>query len=368
MELLSHLKPQLSAAVWNDRTRWSSLLSSPVRTEQHYLERALRAPVDVASRAAAAAAILEGVSEPASAAVAPLRAGPVATDSIAVFRQLLHAALAGHHASQIAAAADVSTAMTSAGTAWRHLQTAGEWQHEEHLRPPQLALPFRRALELAVLLLTYERLASMPLGACDEARHRRRVELLQAAVACNAPTAVRRWAVPLLGVAVAEFWATYHHDPRVAGAPPSERNACAVVKALSPVASQKAEHFVRMHEAVHGIVASSGGDPERLLLSTAPAAVIVNTALPHEALKGETALPGVRTFQQVGMIAAPDGAQPIVPAGGVVMTARDADRCNARPLSLSLPTLRMPRLWPTSAAPPLRAPPALAAEPLAFTL
>ncbi len=349
MELLPLLKPQLGAAVWNDQTRWPQLLSSPVKTEQHYLERGLKAPVDVVSRAAAAAALVERVENPSSAVVAPLRAGPVATDSLAAFRQLLHAAMAGHHASAVVAATDVGAAMSSAGTAWRHLEEAGPWLHEEHLRPPQLAAPFRRALQLAVLLLTYERRSAMPLAVCDEALHRQRIELLQAAVACNGPPAVRRWAMPLLKEAVSEFWATHHHDPRTRGAERSERNACAVLRAMGPPATRKVEHFIQMHQAVHGYSGSSPPpcDPDALLLSTLPTSAIIDAALPLEALAGSVELPGVRQFQQVGLLDPPEHAQPIVADGGVVMLARDADRCNRQPSTFSL---RMPTGWFRAAA------------------
>ena len=159
--------------------------------------------------------------------VGPLRVGPVAGLGCGL-QQLLHAALAGH--TPPPSRADVGDAMAAAGTAWRHLKAAGAWQHEEHLRPPQLARPFRRALELAILLLTYERIASTPLAVCDESRHRRRIELLQAMIACNGPPAVKKWVMGPLAATVAEFWATYHHDPRTPGAARSERNACAIIK------------------------------------------------------------------------------------------------------------------------------------------
>ena len=369
MELLPQLKAQLCLPLWNDRTRWSQLLSSPIKTEQHYIERALRAPIDVVSRAAAASSVVRGVEGPLSKAVAPFRVGPVATDSIEVFHQLLHAALAGHHAAQMLSGADVSAAMVSSGAAWRHLAAAGPWAHEEHLCPPQLALPFRRALELAVLLLTYERLATAPLAVCDEARHRRRIELLQAAVACNGPTCIRRWAMPLLATTVAEYWARYHRDPRAPDSKPSERHACAIIRAIGDTGSQKAEAFVQMHQTVHGYVTSGEAcDPDRLLLSAVPAATIIQAALPHEALEGPATLPGVRTFQQVGMISAGEGAQPIVASGGVVMIAKDADRCNVQPTKFSL---RMPRLWPVISEPaavPTAVAPAGSGAGLSFSL
>jgi hypothetical protein len=106
---------------------------------------------------------------------------------------------------------------------------------------------------------------------------------------------------------------------------------------------------VEMHQAVHGYVTSGEAcDPDRLLLSTVPATTLIKAALPHEALQGQANLPGVRTFHQVGMIPAGEGAQPIVTGGGVVMIAKDADRCNAQPTKFSL---RMPRIWPVMSEP-----------------
>ena len=73
---------------------------------------------------------------------------------------------------------------------------------------------------------------------------------------------------------------------------------------MGETGSQKAEHLVRMHEAVHGYAATAGGRADAFFHRPG-----LNNHRRRNRTKpeGDVVLPGVRKFQGVGMIEAGEG-------------------------------------------------------------
>lgn len=355
MEQLQALR-RAAPEAWNDSTDWQCVLAASAPAEALYIQRSLSAADDRLRRAAACVAVLRNSGGCSSAVVAPLRVGPVATDSVETFTALLHAAKAG--AELKSAVADGKTPderMGHAGRAWRHLNAAGPWMHERSCCPPQLLPAFKSKLTLVILLLTYHRIAARAPDTRGEAACMRQVAMLHAIIehckAANLPR-VGEWAATELEPLLAHCWAVYHRDPRRRdddNAPQDATVAYAVCRLLGSNGGATVQHFLREHGTVVGgnhtrdaeVRRTGAVNLVRPLLSTSE---LETRALPLQVLDGKATLDGERPFTTVAALPPGDDRHDLVLSGiGVALPTTALPRI-PRPRSTWLPSFGMPAL------------------------
>jgi len=340
--LRQQLKPP-----WLDTTDWPSVIVSALATENAFVGRSLADPTDNLARAAACLNVVRAAESPMSRTVAPFRVGKIATDSVATYKQLLHAAAAGHYAlhSTAQTTIDPPERMRAAGAAWRHLQEAGTWNHERETCPPQLKEEFKTILQVLVLLLTADALENKPSPY--------RIKVLQALVElCGKQSDIYSWASERLREAVALHWATMHTNPNVADSTPNIMLAYAACNELGACDHEAVQQFLRsmsmgglagLNDARLQLVALGGADG---LLT--PARGVVDAALPKKILEqGDTVLTR-HQLTQAGICA--DGQQAVHQSGpGIVLSIANVPKVPVAPAT-PMAAAEEPsksRWWPT---------------------
>ena len=242
-------------SIWHPATNWLDLLTAKSEIEALYLTRQLKG-VDELHRAAACIALLQ--AECGSSAPAPLRAHKIATNSIKTFEQMCHAAWAGLEFNKALDKHNtLEASFKHASAAWRHINTAGVWQHEQSCCPPQLTELFKKRVIILLLILMYHRTSAASVMDRTEDLCVKQVAMLHAIIehGCEQPLrTLALWATEELALVIAHCWATYHRDPRrqnIADETSDDAMAFAVCKLINADSPSVAQ-FLRTHSLVVG--------------------------------------------------------------------------------------------------------------------